>query len=216
MTSLTARHRIVARTTAVVATGLAGVAVLTGTASTATASAAPADALLRASEMPVVNEVQDWHRVDVRGRVSAAQTQPLSALGATERARRDFRLAGSTARASSVVLSFDSVAEADEAFAEVKSWRRHTGDNVPDEGRLLFTSKPEPVDVERGRGSYFSFVYKTDRDSDEGVFEWLGVTRRGATVAIVSWNVGGQDATYDTDPTIASVQRANEKLARLG
>jgi hypothetical protein len=32
----------------------------------------------------------------------------------------------------------------------------------------------------------------------------------------VAWRVNGADATYDVDPTIASVQTANAKLARLG
>jgi hypothetical protein len=70
--------------------------------------------------------------------------------------------------------------------------------------------------VPAGRASFFTFVYKTDRDADEGTFEWIGVTRCDAAVSIVAWRVNGADATYDVDPTITSVQAANAKLARLG
>jgi len=34
-------------------------------------------------------------------------------------------------------------------------------------------------------------------------------------VSIIDWRVNGSDATYDVDPTIASVQAANIKLARI-
>jgi hypothetical protein len=175
----------------------------------------PNDALLRAAQMPEVNEVQDWAKVaTARTRVSAAQPGPLKELGATDRARRDFALPGATA--TNVVLTFDDLESAGDAYREVRSWRQHTGDNVPASGRLLYTSKSSPVDVQQGRGSYFAFVFTSDRGSEEGTFEWLGVTRRGTSVSIVAWRVGGQDATYETDPTIASVQAANRRLARLG
>jgi hypothetical protein len=198
------------------ALGAAGPAAAAPTTSDAVATTAadPRSALLRAADMPEVNDVQDWRRVATRStRVSKAQPESLAALGATRRVRRDFALPGG--QASSVVLTFDDAREAADAFADVRSWRRHTGDNVPARGRLLFTGKHVPVAVDSGRGSYFSFVFKRDKAADEGTFEWLGVTRRGAAVSIVAWRIDGQDATYDVDPTIASVQAANERLAGL-
>jgi hypothetical protein len=138
----------------------------------------------------------------------------LRELGAADSARRDFALPG--ASATHVVLTFDDVESAGEAYLEVRSWRRHTGDHVPEAGRLLYTSRNAAVEVDRGRGSFFSFVFTSERASEEGTFEWLGVTRRGTSVSIVAWRVGGQDATYEVDPTIASVQASNKKLARLG
>jgi len=198
-------------------TGPAAAASTTETVSTGTVSTTAVDAdgaVLRASEMPTVNEVQDWRRVARRAsRVSSAQPVSLASLGATDRSRRDFALSGG--RASSVVLTFDDVTEASDAYAEIRSWRGHSGDNVPAAGRLLFTGKHVPVNVERGRASYFSFVFKSDRAADEGTFEWLGVTRRGAAVSIVAWRVIGQDATYEVDPTVASLQAANRRLVRL-
>jgi len=174
----------------------------------------PNDALLRANQMPVVNDVQDWSRVATRhSRVSTAQPEALSGLGFTDRARRDFAIPGG--RATNVVLTFADEAAAADAYAEVKAWRQHTGDNIPAGGQLLFTSKNKPVTVEQGRGSYLSFVFKSDKTSDEGAFEWVGVTRRGTAVSIIDWRVNGSDATYDVDPTIASVQAANIKLARI-
>jgi hypothetical protein len=180
-----------------------------------TAVADPNDALLRAGQMPVVNDVQDWKRVATRKtRVSNAQPGSLKALGFIRKARRDFGLPG--ASATNVVLTFATATKASAAYAEIKSWRRHTGDHVPAAGKLLYTGKNTPVAVESGRGSYFSFTFLSDRAAIEGTFEWLGVTRRGAAVSIVAWRVGGQDATYDVDPTIASVNAANRKLTRLG
>jgi hypothetical protein len=216
-----ARRAVLATTGAlaavVTALGVTGPASATeGTPETArtTTVVDPNDALLRAGQMPVVNDVQDWSRVATRHRrVSSAQPEALSALGFTDRARRDFALPGG--QATNVVLTFSDAAAATDAYAEVKAWRQHTGDNIPAGGQLLFTDRNMPVAVERGRGSYLSFVFKTDRTTDEGTFEWVGVTRRGNAVSIVDWRVDGQDATYDVDPTIASVQAANVKLARI-
>lgn len=175
----------------------------------------PNDALLRAAQMPVVNEVQDWKRVDTRtGRISRSQPGPLGELGATDKARRDFALPG--AKATNVVLTFDDAAEAAEAYAAVRSWRQHTDERIPSDGRLLYTGKNRPVAVQSGVASYFDFTYKLDDSALEGTFEWVGVTQRGATVSIVAWRVGGQDASYDVDPTVAALKAANAKLGRLG
>jgi hypothetical protein len=175
----------------------------------------PHGALLRADQMPVVNDEQHWARVDTRStRLSRSQPASLASLGFTDKARRDFAEPG--ARATSVVLMFADTARAKAAYGEIKAWRKHTGDRIPSGGRLLFTGDATPVDVPAGRASYVTFVYKTDRDADEGTFEWVGVTRRGAAVSIVAWRVNGTDATYDVDPTIAPVRTANAKLARLG
>jgi hypothetical protein len=175
----------------------------------------PHGALLRADQMPVVNDEQHWTRVATRHtRMSRSQTGPLSDLSFVTKARRDFAEQG--AQSTSVVLTFADTANAKAAYAEVKAWRKHTGDRIPSAGKLLFTGDAIAVDVPTGRASYFTFVYKTDRDADEGTFEWVGVTRRGAAVSIVAWRVNGADATYDVDPTIAPVQTANAKLARLG
>ena len=205
---------------------VAGAAVADSAAATTAPTTSPASttavdpndtngALLRADQMPVVNDVQHWTRVDTRHtRVSRSQTGALSDLGFTAKARRDFAEPG--AQATSVVLRFADAATAKAAYAEVKAWRKHTGDHIPSAGKLLFTGDATAVDVPAGRASYFTFVYKTDRSAFEGTFEWVGVTRRGAAVSIVAWRVNGADATYDVDPTIASVQTANAKLARLG
>jgi hypothetical protein len=215
------------RTASIVTTGLlAAVATVVGVSGPAraadgipenavtTTTVDPNDALLRAGQMPVVNDVQDWKRVPVRhGRVSTAQPGALSSLGYAGRARRDFSIPGG--RATTVVLTFADPAAAKDAYAEVKAWRQHTGDNIPAGGQLLFTGQNTPVDVQQGRGSYLPFVFKTDTNADEGTFEWVGVTRRGAAISVVDWRVNGQDATYQVDPTIASVQAANMKLGRL-
>ena len=205
---------LAALVTALGVTGPASAAECTPETAVTTTVVDPNDALLRANQMPVVNDVQDWSRVATRhSRVSTAQPEALSGLGFTDRARRDFAIPGG--RATNVVLTFADKAAAVDAYAEVKAWRQHTGDNVPAGGQLLFTSKFKPVTVEQGRGSYLSFVFKSDKTSDEGTFEWVGVTRRGTAVSIIDWRVDGSDATYDVDPTISSVQAANSKLARI-
>ena len=181
----------------------------------ATTAVDPNDALLRAGQMPVVNEVQDWARVATRaGRISRFQPAPLTALDANDKARRDFALPGG--QATNVVLTFDDTAEAAQAYAAVRSWRQHTDRKVPDGGRLLYTGKTKAVAVSSGVASYFDVAYQLDDSALEGTFEWVGVAQRGATVSIVVWRVGGQDATYDVDPTVAALKAANAKLARLG
>ena len=211
-------------TTAVAGAVLAGLAF--GAATVTPASAAvdeavtttavdPNDALLRAAQMPVVNEVQDWQRVATRtGRFTRFQRGPLAALGATDKARRDFVLPG--AQATNVVLTFDDAAEAAQAYAAVRAWRQHTDRKVPDGGRLLYTGRTKAVTVRSGVASYFDVAYKVDASALEGTFEWVGVTQRGASVSIVVWRVGGQDASYEVDPTVAALKAANAKLGRLG
>lgn len=227
MTRTTARKRhaaTLAATAGVLATGVALGAVGPATAATtadasgtlpsATTAVDPNDGLLRASQMPVVNDVQDWTRVAKRpGRVSTAQPEPLSSLDATRTARRDFAMAGGSA--TSVVLTFDSKLDATMAFREIRTWRFHTTDNVPPEGRVLYTGPHVWVPVEKGRASYFPFVFKQDAAAEEGTFEWLGVTRREKTVSIVAWRVGGTDATYEVDPTVRSLKIANRRLGRI-
>jgi hypothetical protein len=205
----------------VAGTAVAGSAAATTTPTTRSAATTAVDpndargALLRADQMPVVNDVQHWARVATRStRLSRSQPASLASLGFTDKARRDFAEPG--AQATSVVLTFADAAKANTAYGEIKAWRKHTGDRIPSAGKLLFTGDATSVDVPAGRASYFTFVYKTDRSAFEGTFEWVAVTRRGAAVSIVAWRVNGADATYDVDPTIASVQTANAKLARLG
>ncbi len=223
--SLRRRTSAVAATAVVLAAGLALATMAASSAASAqgvtgarprTATAVdPSRALLHVSHMPLVNQVQDWTRVARRtGRVSTAQPEPLSVLGATRTARRDFALPG--ASATNVVLTFDSKFDATMAFRQVRTWRWHTTDNIPPGGRVLHTGAHVWVPVEEGRGSYFPFVFKLDAAADEGTFEWLGVTRRERAVSIVAWRVDGQDATYDVDPTIRSLEIANRRLARLG
>ena len=200
----------------VVTAALAGTAVAgEGSPAVVTTAVDPNDAVLTKSQLPKPNQEQRWSRVAVRHtRVSNAQPTALKALGFEDKARRDFAIAGG--EATSVVLTFADAAAAQDAYAEIKGWRSHTGDNVPAGGQLLYTSKNTPVEVEAGRGSYLAFVFKSDKNADEGTFEWLGATRRGSAVSLVAWRIDGQDATYEVDPTIASVQTANAKLARLG
>lgn len=230
MTRTIARNRFAATLGATAGVLAAGLALgVVGPASAATAvdptdtnvaaatAADPTTALLRASQMPKIDQERSLVRVARReGLVSNAQPGPLSDLGATALARRDFAVPGTTSAATSLVLTFDSAAEAADAYAEVRSWRRHTGDNVPAGGRAGYTSRHTPVSVESGRGSYFSFSFMSDRSSVEGTFEWLGVTRREKSVSVVAWRVDGTDATYLVDPTVRSVKIANRKLARLG
>jgi hypothetical protein len=201
--------------------GLAFGAITAAPASAAVAEAVtttavdPNDALLRAAQMPVVNEVQAWQRVATRtGRISRFQPAPFAALDPSGKARRDFVLPG--AQATNVVLTFDDTAEAAQAYAAVRAWRQHTARKIPDGGRLLYTGRTKSVAVRSGAASYFDVAYKVDDSALEGTFEWVGVTQRGARVSIVVWRVGGQDATYDVDPTVAALKAANAKLARLG
>ena len=230
MTRTIARNRFAATlgaTAGVLAAGLAlgvvgpasaAIAVdTTGTNAAATTAVDPTTALLRASQMPKIDQARSLVRVARReGLVSNAQPGPLSDLGATALARRDFAVPGTTSAATSLVLTFDSKFDATMAFREVRTWRWHTTDNIPPEGRVLYTGAHVWVPVEKGRGSYFPFSFMSDRSSVEGTFEWLGVTRREKSVSVVAWRVDGTDATYLVDPTVRSVKIANRKLARLG
>jgi hypothetical protein len=223
MTRTIARTRFASAAAATAGLLAAGLALgVVGPAPTAAADAhdstvGPKAALLRASQMPRVDQERNLVRVARReGLVSTAQPGPPSDLGATAVARRDFIVPGTTSTATNVVLTFASKFAATQAFREVRTWRQHTTDNIPPEGRVLYTGPHTWVPVEKGRASYFQFVFKGDAASVEGTFEWLGVTRRERAVSVVAWRVGGTDATYLVDPTVRSLKIANRKLALLG
>ena len=175
----------------------------------------PHGALLRADQMPVVNDQQHWARVATRHtRVSRSQTGALSDLNFVAKARRDF--AEPDAQATSVVLTLPT-----RRRRRRRTPRSRPGASTPATASrrpasLLFTGDATPV-RHAGRARVVLHVRLQDRPKClQGTFEWVGVTRRGAAVSIVAWRLNGADATYDVDPTIAPVQTANAKLARLG
>ncbi len=181
----------------------------------ATNTVDPNDSLLRPRQMPVPNQEQDWARVATRHRrASSAQPSSLKALGFEDRGRRDFAIPGGLA--PNVVLTFADAADAKAAYREVRSWCSHTGDNVPAGGALLFTDKTRRVEVRAGRGAYCSFVFKSDKNADEGTFEWLGVTPsryRGVSNRVADQRPG-RDLRDRPDHRVGAA--ANAKLVRLG
>ncbi|MEO7980247.1 MAG: hypothetical protein ABI807_05090 [Sporichthyaceae bacterium] len=186
-----------------------------GVTHVATNTVDPNDSLLRPRQMPVPNQEQDWARVATRHRrASSAQPSSLKALGFEDRGRRDFAIPGGLA--PNVVLTFADAADAKAAYREVRSWCSHTGDNVPAGGALLFTDKTRRVEVRAGRGAYCSFVFKSDKNADEGTFEWLGVTPsryRGVSNRVADQRPG-RDLRDRPDHRVGAA--ANAKLVRLG
>ena len=168
-------------------------------------------ALLGAGQMPRVNEVQTW--------TVAPDEAPFVAfdgkgLGATDTARRDFQLAGG--KSANVVLTFADEAAAKAAYdAIVTTDKTEPKAGLPSGGQLLYgPGERVAVEVAEGQAAFSSIIYKDDPASDEGWFEWVGAVQHGDTVPVVVWRVGGTDASYDVDPTIAALQAASTALAR--
>jgi len=178
-------------------------------------SAAAARGLLSESQMPKVNEVQRWTRLAEprTSRTTVCQKGSISSLKAAGHARRDFRMPG--ARASNVVLKYRTRAAAAAAYTKVRSWRNNCDEGLPAGAVLLYRGPHKAVATPYGAASYFQITWKKTASAEEGWFEWAGVTRRGARVSIVTWRVGGTDANYEVDPTIAALKKAHRKLANV-
>ncbi|MGN6687215.1 MAG: hypothetical protein ACTHK1_06725 [Actinomycetales bacterium] len=187
-------------------------AAATGATTSSWARLNPSPALLAASQMPKVNSVQRWTATSTRATFVSYQPQWRGQLHA---ARQDFRVSGG--RAISAVFTFPTEAKAKAAAADLldvtrSELRRH----LPRGAVLLYgPAKVTKVAVPSGMAGYTSLVSKPSAASIEGSFEWLGVTQRGRAMSVVVWRVGGQDATYEVDPTIAALKAANTRLARL-
>lgn len=178
-------------------------------------SAAAARGLLTESQMPKVNEVQRWTRLAEprAARTTVCQRGSIQSLGALGHARRDFRMPG--ARASNVVLKYRSRTAAAAAYMKVRAWRSYCDEGLAAGAVLLYRGPYKHVSTPYGAASYFQITWKASRSAEEGWFEWVGVTRRGARISIVTWRVGGMDANYDIDPTIAALKNAHRKLTRV-
>ena len=210
---------VTAAVTALLGTGTGGAAntpALSGGIATSIdpLSEAAARGLLSASQMPKVNEVQRWTRLTEprTSRITVSQKGQLAAL-APGHARRDFRMPGG--QASNVVLNYRTRAAAVAGYEKVKAWRSNVRAGLPDGAVLLYRGPHKPVTTPYGSASYFQFTWKARAAAEEGWFEWVGVTRRGHKVSLVTWRVGGTDANYDVDPTIASLKAANQALGRV-
>ena len=172
---------------------------------------APDRALLDAGQMPRVNELQAWT-------VAADEATFVGFdgddLGAADTARRDFALPGG--KAANVVLKFADEASAKAAYDNiVTSDKAGLEAALPAGGELLYgPGERVTVNVVDGQAAFSSIIYKDDPTSDEGWFEWVGAVQHGDTVSVVVWRVGGTDASYDVDPTIAALKAARTALAR--
>ena len=169
-------------------------------------------ALLDANQMPRVNEVQSW---TVAGDEASFVGFGRDDLSATDTVRRNFEMTGG--EAANVVLTFADEASAKAAYDDiVTSEKADLEAGLPAGGELLY-GPGERVAVEvgdEGQAAFSSIIYKDDPELEEGWFEWAGAVQHGDTVSVIAWRVGGNDASYDIDPTIASLQAAHTALAR--
>ncbi len=172
---------------------------------------APDRALLDASQMPRVNEVQTWTVANDEATYVGFDAADLQA---TDTARRDFTMPGG--KASNVVLRFADDAAAKAAYDDiVTSSRADLKAGLPAGAELLYgPGEQVTVDVTDGQAAYSSIIYKVDPACDEGWFEWVGAVQQGDSVSVVVWRVAGTDASYEVDPTIAALQAARTALAR--
>lgn len=169
-------------------------------------------ALLDAHQMPRVNEVQSW---TVAGGEASFVGFGHDDLGATGTVRRNFEMAGG--KATNVVLTFADEASAKAAYDDfITSEKADLEAGLPTGGELLY-GPGERIAVEVGDGAqaaFSSIIYKDDPALEEGWFEWAGAVQLGDSVSVIAWRVGGNDASYDIDPTIASLHAAHTALAR--
>ena len=159
----------------------------TAQAGTTGAAADQARALLPASQVPQFNEnIVPWRVtgtvLDQPKRVMRPwQTHSLGALGATHVAHRAYVWA--SPQAADDYLSKGHATDTAAMFPSAAAASRATSSMV--------------LDLRTSNGYLFLLTHAVN--ADEATFEYVGVARHGASVALITWELVGQDLNYDIE-----------------
>lgn len=154
--------------------------------------------LLPADEMPPWNDAIVWEEADPEDLVapSPACTLPTpESLGAVESFTANYR-AGSRMSGSNMIMLFPDEATAQAALQDLEAAMPECLHQEGDRGLLS-----DDAAASSWTGSQdCSFTEDPACGENEMLFEFIGVGAQDNTVAVVSYNLIGQDANYCMDP----------------
>lgn len=134
----------------------------------------------------------------------------LRAIGAAAVAGRSYRPDGDDSAAGHLVARFPDTETATRAYAVLTAWHQRCAELLAeyrraDVGRLL------PVDVHRGRGTWYQLRYAPAAEGSRAtVFDATGLVLRGDLVAVLHLRTVGLDLAgpAGSEPMARAVRRA--------
>lgn len=184
----------------------------------------PQAMLLRAREMPGLNEQHSWQTVGTSNEekpqpVWACQVTDFSSIGATDVWVRRFvgqPGGGDSAKARSAVISFADPQSAARGFAVLRAWHDRCEDQLKQKHkRVRVDASPTDVPVSSGDAEWRLAIYgPVPGDPDAGYFDATGYVRKGSRISLVTMVSVGQDYNYPRgqEPIVGAVQSSAIKL----
>jgi hypothetical protein len=184
----------------------------------------PQAMLLRAREMPGLNDQHSWQTVGTSHEekpqpVWACQVTDFSSIGATDVWVRRFvgqPGGGDAAKARSAVISFADPQSAARGFAVLRAWHDHCEDQLKQRyQRVRVDASPTDVPVSSGDAEWRLAVYgPVPGDPDAGYFDATGYVKKGSRISLVTMVSVGQDYNYPRgkEPIVGAVQNSAIKL----
>lgn len=165
-----------------------------------------AEALVVASEMPIVNDSGDgWEGSDTGSegdRRSICQQDSIENLGASDTVGRNFTWgADSKITGFTVAAVFPSAGDSEKAYNDFDEWI----------GACTDVGDPVEISVEGGQARWW--LYKKSTSETTGEFEAIGLVQRGNGLAtVIVHNADALDWTYEQDPMKPSLESAATRL----
>jgi hypothetical protein len=184
----------------------------------------PEAMLLRAREMPGLNEQHAWRTIatenqERRQPVWACQVTDFSSIGATDVWVRRFvgRPGGAdSAVARSAVITFADDQSAARAYAVLRAWHDRCEEQLRGDYRhVRVDAAPTAVDVENGQAEWRMAIYgPVEGDPDAGYFDATGYVRKGERISLTTMVSVGQDYNYPAgeEPIVGAVRNSAIKL----
>jgi len=184
----------------------------------------PQAMLLRAREMPGLNEQHSWQTVGTSHEekpqpVWACQVTDFSSIGATDVWVRRFvgQPGGAdSAKARSAVISFADPQSAARGFAVLRAWHDRCEDQLKEKyERVRVDASPTDVPVSNGDAEWRLAVYSpVPGEQDAGFFDATGYVRNGSRISLVTMVSVGQDYNYPRghEPVVGAVRNSATKL----
>jgi hypothetical protein len=186
--------------------------------------AGPRAMLLRAGEMPGLNEQHRWRPIGTengerRQPVWACQVTDFLSIGATDVWVRRFVGApggGDAAKARSAVITFADAQSARRAWAVLDAWHDDCEEQLRGEHRRVeVDAAPTAVEVDNGQAQWRLAIYgPAEGDPDAGYFDATGYVLDGTRISLVTMVSVGQDYNYPPgeEPIVGALRNAAVKL----
>lgn len=187
------------------------------------AGSGPEAMLLRAREMPGLNEEHGWRTIatddhERRQPVWACQVTDFFSIGATDVWVRRFvgQPGGAqSAKARSAVITFADSQSAQRAYAVLQAWHDRCEEQLRGFRRVDVDGSPTPVEVPGGQAEWRMAIYgPAEGEREAAYFDATGYVVEGSRIGLTTMVSVGQDYNYPRgeEPIVEAVRNAATKL----